>query len=116
PNILYRLIKKELVLGQVNSSSLLGIYGDKIQSAARKLVRRNLVQLIGTGCHSIGRRKPNLAEGLLEVERIGGKPYMLLQNNQLVIENQDVLLVNSRKIKNGIITKLRRGLAYANIL
>ncbi len=45
---------------QIDSSSILGDFGRKPKKLAHKLLKRGLVDLISSDCHSVGTRRPNL--------------------------------------------------------
>ncbi len=113
PNSLHDLIKKDWAYAQVNSSSLLGVYGKRVQKTAEILVKKNLVQLIGSDCHSIGKRKPSLKEGIDIIEKINGNSAYFINNNQMIIENKKLVLKKPKKIKNRIIFKLKTEIAFA---
>lgn len=111
PNILFEYIKKDWALAQVNSSSLLGVYGTKVKKTAEILVKKNLVQLIGSDCHSIGKRKPSLKSGLDRIDKLTGTSQYFVENNLSIIENKQISLKKVKKVKNNFFFKLRKQLA-----
>lgn len=65
-------IKKISELGcliQINTSSILGDFGRKIQKKAFKLIKNKCVNFIASDAHSLNVRKPNLKETLQFVEK-----------------------------------------------
>ena len=65
-------IKKISELGcliQINTSSILGDFGRKIQKKAFKLIKNKSVNFIASDAHSLNVRKPNLKETLQFVEK-----------------------------------------------
>lgn len=65
-------IKKISELGcliQINTSSILGDFGRKIQKKAFKLIKSKCVNFIASDAHSLNVRKPNLKEALQFVEK-----------------------------------------------
>lgn len=50
PNILYSLISKG-ALGQLNLSSLLGLYGRRVKKTAKVIVKHNMIHFVGTDSH-----------------------------------------------------------------
>ncbi len=52
---------------QVNTGSFLGLYGKEIQKTAVALLRHEMVHLVATDCHSMGRRKPEYQEAYARV-------------------------------------------------
>ncbi len=97
PNILFDFITSDWALAQVNSSSLLGVYGSRVKKTAELLVKNQLVQLIASDCHSIDKRKPSLKEGLKQVDNLTGNAGYLIENSLKVIENEKVKLINPKK-------------------
>jgi len=112
PNSLHELIKKDWAYAQVNSSSLLGVYGKRVQKTAEILVKKNLVQLIGSDCHSIGKRKPSLKYGLDIIDKINGNSVYFINNNQMITENKELILKKPKKIKNHMFFKLKTEIAF----
>jgi protein-tyrosine phosphatase len=97
PNILYDFITSDWALAQVNSSSLLGIYGSRVKKTAELFVKNQLVQLIASDCHSIGKRKPSLKEGLEVIDNLNGCANYFIENNHKVIENQKIEVMSPKK-------------------
>jgi protein-tyrosine phosphatase len=62
-NKLLKLVKKG-VLAQVNSGSLIGRYGKKVQKAARRLLTHNLIHMMASDVHSISNGLYPLSEGV----------------------------------------------------
>lgn len=65
-------IKKISELGcliQINTSSILGDFGRKIQKKTFKLIKNKCVNFIASDAHSLNTRKPNLKETLQFVEK-----------------------------------------------
>lgn len=57
PEIIYKLVKDGCLV-QVNSMSLMGLSGDRIQNTVKQLIRHRLVHFVATDAHSTGRRRP----------------------------------------------------------
>jgi protein-tyrosine phosphatase len=49
-------------LGQMTSSSLLGVFGTPVQKLSEKMVRRRMVHVLGSDAHDLEYRPPKLAE------------------------------------------------------
>lgn len=62
------------VLVQVNSGSLLGLYGGAVREYALRLVRARHVHFLGSDAHDPSRRPPALREAAKILERILGTP------------------------------------------
>ncbi len=109
-NLLYNWLK-EGIYAQVNASSLIGIFGKKVQETAELLVRHNLVQLIGSDLHSLDRRSECLVEGLARIRQLTGNNVDLLRdNNQRLVADQQLELLEPvfYQEKSGILTKFKK--------
>lgn len=60
PEIIYKLVKDGCLV-QVNSTSLVGASGERLQNTAKQLIKHNLVHFVATDAHSIGMRRPVMA-------------------------------------------------------
>lgn len=67
---LLRFIKKEKILTQINSSSLL--YRESYQ-AVKKLIKKDLVSFMATDTHSVDKRPPHFKTALYIIEKDFGK-------------------------------------------
>jgi len=52
---------------QVNTGSFLGLHGKEAQRTALTLLRHEMVHLVATDCHSMGRRRPEYKEAYARV-------------------------------------------------
>lgn len=110
PNILHTWLK-EGIYAQVNASSLIGIFGEKVQKTAELLVRHNLVQLIGSDLHSLDRRSECLVEGLARIRQLAGDNVdLIMDNNQRLVDNQDLEIIQPGfyQEKKGLINKFKK--------
>ncbi|MEJ6950193.1 tyrosine-protein phosphatase [Natronospora cellulosivora (SeqCode)] len=112
PDILYNLLKKDWLYAQVNSSSLLGIHGKEVKKTAEFLLKKNLVQFIGSDCHDIGKRKPSLQEGLEIIKAMKLDPDYYLKNNLDLIENKEIRMKNPKRVSRSFFFKARKELAF----
>ncbi len=95
PNILH-LWLKDGIYAQVNASSLIGIFGERVKRTAEILVEHNLVQLIGSDLHSLGRRKECLVDGLARIKQLAGNSVdHFIDNNQRLVNNQNLDIVHA---------------------
>ena len=81
----------EGIYAQLNAGSLLGFFGEEVKQVAEKLVKYNLVHLIGSDLHSLNRRKQCLSEGvkmLDKIEDVQGKGF--IKNNQAIIDDKEI--------------------------
>lgn len=63
-------------LMQINTGSLTGLYGKTITKAAKTMVRRNKVHLVGTDAHSDRRRSPRMQESYEIMTQWTGQSYV----------------------------------------
>ena len=68
PNLLYPLIEMG-ALGQVNTGSITGFFGNRARKCARILFDHNMAHLIGTDAHSSGRRAPRMKEAVRRLDQ-----------------------------------------------
>lgn len=71
-NRLFDLVQKG-VLTQLNSGSLTGIYGKKVQKTAKSLLKKNLIHMIASDIHKISDGLYPLLKGVNAVADIIGK-------------------------------------------
>lgn len=113
PGILYDFIKSDWVLAQVNSSSLLGIYGSRVQKTAELLVKNNLVQLIGSDCHSIGKRYPSLMEGLSYIDKINDNSSYFIENNLKITNDEKISILEPKRVNSSIFNSMKSLIALS---
>lgn len=78
---------------QVNSASILGQQGSKIKKFIKRLLKEELIDVIGTDAHSNGHRAPKIAECAEYLYRKCGEDYAqrLLHDNAQTILNGEYL-------------------------
>jgi protein-tyrosine phosphatase len=89
---------EEGCLFQVNTGSLQGIFGKKVQSTAKLLVREGIVDFLASDTHSINRRCPGLMEGFSEAaiidkeieKKVAGNIELLLLDKAIEINRQKI--------------------------
>lgn len=75
---------------QVNAGSITGAYGRSIKKLLRDIMKRELVQLVGTDAHGSKKRTPRMREAYREVVKKAGEDYA----NRIFIENAIKILRN----------------------
>ena len=75
---------------QVNAGSVVGTAGSKVKKFVKRLMKEQIVDLIGTDAHSSGRRAPRMQECAKYVYRKYGESYA-----------RDMLHDNAEKILRG---------------
>lgn len=93
----YRLLKtndvkqiKENAHIQVNSSSILGLHGNKVKKFVFELMKNDLVDYVSTDCHDPKKRNINLLKAYQIVEKKFGKDYadkIFKKNQQKLIQD-----------------------------
>lgn len=92
PGMLVELIEGGALV-QVNSSSLIGLYGKKVYEAAHSFLKQGMVHFVGTDAHSISGRKPSLRSAYDAVESEFGTGYarkLFIENGMAVIRNEEI--------------------------
>lgn len=84
PSIVNKLMQEGCLI-QINSGSILGLFGNKCRKTAELLMEHRAVHLIGSDCHSTGTRCPNVDECI-----------KLLRKKDR--ENADILISNGKKL------------------
>ena len=84
---------------QINTGSLQGIFGKKVQVCAKRLVEQGMANFIASDAHSLNRRNSSLIEGYEVAKAIDKDMLARVQNNlNLMLSNKD-LNVDMEKIK-----------------
>jgi len=90
---------EEECLFQINTGSLQGLFGKKVQNCAKLLIREGLVNFIASDAHSLNRRCPGLIEGFREAEAIDSQIEKKVSGNlELLLLDKDIE-INMEKIK-----------------
>ena len=108
PGILKEMINRG-ILAQMNTGSLTGIYGKKVNRFARWLLSEGLVHFIASDAHSTGARRPDLSMAAGFVEKEYGKEMadlLFIENGLAIIENRPVQAPESAHGRCGYIRLL----------
>lgn len=91
PSIINRLIG-EGCLVQINTGSVLGVFGKECKKTAELLIKHRAAHLIGTDCHSVGNRCPNLDVCMRKLKK-EDKVYanMLIDNSRKLLNNEMII-------------------------
>ncbi len=91
PEKLYDLVKQG-ALAQVTSGSLTGVFGKEIEKVSHDFLSRNLIHFLATDAHNLDTRTFDLREAYEKIEKNHGSElvYLLQENSELVIQNQNV--------------------------
>jgi protein-tyrosine phosphatase len=87
-------------LAQLNSGSLRGRYGEKVQDFATNLVKRNLIHVLGSDGHNISRRNTKIKEGFQIVEKLNKPLYEnIILNEKKILQGEDVETLPIKELK-----------------
>ncbi len=101
PSILYNYVDKG-IYAQLNAGSIIGRYGHGIKKTAITLIKNNLVQLIASDLHSIGRRNQLLPEALEVVRKIDPNlSNIFYKNAENIIENRKFIVPEYKESSSG---------------
>lgn len=84
---------------QINTGSLEGLFGKKIQSCAKLLVQKGLGNFIASDAHSTNRRCPGLIEGFREATVIDKEIERKVSRNLELLLLDKAIEMNMEKIK-----------------
>jgi protein-tyrosine phosphatase len=98
PLSLNQLIK-EGCLFQINSGSILGIFGSEIKKTADILVRHNQIHFIASDSHSCGKRSPRIKAAFDIIKQKDTAIFNNLISNSHKLLRNDILANDSPKIK-----------------
>ena len=91
PELIYDLIQKG-VLMQSNYGSFIGMYGEKAQIIAKKMLENNMVHFLGSDVHRQNTIYPRIPQILSEINSIIGEEKL----EKLTTENPKLVLHNKR--------------------
>jgi len=63
------------VLGQMDTGSITGQFGKKVQQAARVMLENGLIHFIASDCHNMRNRLPGLSAGVTSTTELLGEEY-----------------------------------------
>lgn len=95
-------------LFQINSSSITGIFGKKVQKTAHTLIRHGICNFIASDAHTNHKRTPDLSEALMAAEKINSFTAAEAKaNSERLLKNEaimaDSIKINARKSIFGFI-------------
>ena len=93
PDFLARLIKRGM-LSQITSGSVVGTWGEEVQSFARELLSRNMAHIMASDTHApAGLRSPDMTVGLKAASQIVGEDAamaMIVDTPLAILEGRGV--------------------------
>ncbi len=92
PNFLYRWTKYGVRV-QINSGSIMGVFGRKARKTAKIILRNRLGHFLATDAHSRGKKGNCLVRGMEAVRRTAGKSLTreFKENSRMLVENRELL-------------------------
>lgn len=85
---------EEGCLFQVNTGSIKGVFGKKVQKTASKYIDNNICNFIASDAHSTGKRCPGI-----DKDYIDDKLYRIVENNANKLINNEVVENTAQKIQ-----------------
>ncbi len=83
---LCKSMRERGILFQMNAGSILGMYGPMAQKMAKKMLKRGMVDLIGTDAHSTQKRAPWIRESLEFCEKkFGVETVKVIHQNSMAL-------------------------------
>ena len=89
---------------QINTGSVLGVFGSKCKKVTEILIKHGAAHFIGTDCHGLGSRSPNLGECIRALKK-ENKAY-----SEILLTNNNNLLNEEKIINNASIITEKRGI------
>jgi len=89
------------VLGQMDTGSITGQFGKKVQHAARVMLENGLIHVIASDCHNTRNRLPGLSAGVASTAEIVGEEYaqaMADDNPAAVVEGRPIPTVPTARL------------------
>lgn len=84
---------------QINSGSILGLFGKDVQRTANLLIQNNIIDVIGSDAHNSKTRIPKIKEALEKINEIDPNIYHKILNNERKIVDNIEIISNAQKIK-----------------
>ena len=84
----------------MNTGSILGRFGQQVQSTAEIMLTHNMVHFLGSDGHSLNRRRLNLVEGYEAARKIIGEEgagRLVRENPEIVLKNEGFPIPEPRK-------------------
>lgn len=80
PNRLYELVSLG-VLGQMDTGSITGQFGKRVQKTARVMLENGLIHFIASDCHNMRNRLPGMSAAVALTAKIVGEEYASAMSN-----------------------------------
>ncbi len=91
-------------IAQINSTSINGIHGHRVQDTAKQFLRNNMAHLVASDCHSDNRRRPELSVAYNRVSQWLGKQRadeLFKINPRLVLQDEVIETRRPEYIRDG---------------
>ncbi|WP_019241423.1 MULTISPECIES: tyrosine-protein phosphatase [Bacillus] len=100
PNLIYEFVRKG-ALTQINTSSLMGKFGSKIQKLSMKLIEANLTHFIASDAHNIKKRNFKMDQAFSKIKKkfdLDTVDYFM-NNSDLLVQGKQIVKEQPNKIK-----------------
>jgi len=88
---------EEGCLFQINTGSIIGIFGRTVEKTARKLIENGLCNFIASDAHTVNRRCTGLSDAIEIVKKINNSVAVDVQlNGQLLLMNERIIQKNNK--------------------
>ncbi|WP_350345073.1 CpsB/CapC family capsule biosynthesis tyrosine phosphatase [Proteinivorax tanatarense] len=107
------IVKEWINMGcftQINSMSITGRFGSKVQKVVKELATRDMIHLLGTDSHSHRGRSPKVQDSISLLKNwIGTKDAkMVVDNGFRLLENQELVTKVPQTKRNKFVSFLKR--------
>ncbi|MCW6110432.1 exopolysaccharide biosynthesis protein [Clostridium sporogenes] len=84
---------EEAYLFQINTGSLIGMFGKECEKISKELIKNRICNFIGSDAHGISRRKPDMNKGAKILETEDKSLYdEIITNSNNLLENKEIII------------------------
>ena len=102
-----RFIEEECLF-QINSSSIMGLFGPEVKKTALTLIENGICQFIASDAHSTGRRNADMTKALSIIKKEYSNIFeSIIKNGQNVLDDRDINIdMKAIQEKKGIFSRI----------
>lgn len=107
---LWNEIMRMEVLTQINAGSITGYFGKGAMRNAKQIIKEGYAYLIGSDCHGLRHKRPDLWETYDPIKKIAGEKVaqeLIYENPQRLLQN---VLMPAIKIKKGLLNRISQSI------
>ena len=107
-SIVEKLINSGCII-QIDAGSFLGHFGEQCKTTATLMIQKNLVHVIGSDAHGLGKRNFCLKQVMdyLKVNMGYKDINLILDNSEKIILGEEINLFEFNQVKNNLFTKIK---------